>query len=90
MNAVLNFKGSDGEQGISVYNNGAHIGTNTREMNVDERFEENDREIHIGRFMSIIGSGHFATVEVDELSFYNRYLTDDEIASLNQIIGYNT
>ena len=83
---MLNFKGSDGEQGISVYNNGAHIGTNTTKINVDERYEENNRQIEIGRYISSpLGTVFYATVEVDELSFYNRYLTDDEIASLNQI-----
>ena len=84
VNAVLNFKGPDGEQGISVYNNGTHIGTNTTKINVEERFQENNREIQIGRFRSFVAV-HYATVEVDELSFYNRYLTDEEIASLNQI-----
>ena len=84
VNAVLNFKGPDGAQGISGYNNGTHIGTNTTKINADERFQENNREIHIGLLDSFVNA-HYATVEVDELQFYNRYLTDEEIARLHQI-----
>ena len=83
VHAVLNFIGPDEGQGISIYNNGNHVGTNNTKHITDNENGQNDGHIEVGRLVGLI-QAHYASVDVDELYFFNRTLTDAEIKSLSQ------
>ena len=80
LHAVLNYIGPNDHQGINVYHNGGHIGNSTK--NFGQHGRSNGR-IFIGKLAYEIND-HYASVEVDELLFYNRALTEDEITMLSE------
>ena len=85
VHAVLNFTGPDEGQGISIYNNGNHVGIDNTKHITDNEYGLNDRQIEVGRLAGILsGNAHYPSVDVDKLSFFNRSFTDAEITSLSQ------
>ena len=90
VHAVLNFIGPNEGQGIRIYNDGKLIGNDTTKYNGS--FAQSNGRIQIGRldtrFLNDLSSTapFFAHVEVDELSIYNRTLTEPEIILLKQSI----
>ena len=90
VHAVLNFIGPNEGQGIRIYNDGKLIGNDTTKYNGS--FAQSNGRIQIGRldtrFLNDLSSTapFFAYVEVDELSIYNRTLTEPEIILLTQNI----
>ena len=86
----MNFIGPNEGQGIRIYNDGRLIGTDTTKPN--ETNSPSNGGIQIGRvdFLWINNPSStfpfYASVEVDELSIYNRTLTEPEIILLKQNI----
>ena len=83
VHVVLNYIGPNLGQGIWVYNNGRVIGHDvTKRSNI--QYSQGDGEIHIGFLQTLLPI--YASVEVDQLFFFNRSLTDSEITKLSQNI----
>ena len=86
----MNFTGPNEGQGIRIYNDGKLVGTDTTKSN--ETNSPSNRGIQIGRvdfrWINNPRSTYpfYASVEVDELSIYNRTLTETEIILLKQNI----
>ena len=78
---VLNFLGPNDGQGIHIYYNGEL--KSVKDKPVQHTYAEGDRRIVIGRYYS--GNNNtkydrFASVQVDELLFFNQALKLDEIS----------
>ena len=89
VHTVLNFIGPKEGQGIRIYNDGKLIGTDIIKFNAS--FTQSDGRIQIGRAdLNVAGTANtmqfYASVEVDELSIYNRTVTEPEIILLKQNI----
>ena len=82
VHSVLNFIGPNNGQGISVYQDGQHKGNATTKDSTSSSDPSIGR-IVIGRLLN----GHYASVQVDELLFFNQTLTESEITMLNQYTG---
>ena len=70
------------DKGIWVYNNGRVIGNDVTKDSY--QYTQGDGEIHIGLLETF--HSYYASVEVDQLFFFNRTLTDSEITKLSQKI----
>ena len=81
VHGVLNFLGPNDEEGIRIYQNGKHVGNHTS-MAQSSNTEPNGR-IGIGRSFTEVGD-FYGSVQVDELLFFNRNLTEAEITQLSQ------
>ena len=89
VHTVMNYVGPNEGQGIRVYNDGqltASATTKNRDTHLPS-----DGRIAIGRFNARgRGSGEifpfYASVEVDELSIFNRSLTEPEIIQIIQLV----
>ena len=87
---MLNFVGPNEGQEIRIYNDGKLIGNDTTKSNGS--FARSNGGIQIGRvdFRYINNPNEtfpfYASVEVHELSIYNRTLTEPEIILLKQNI----
>ena len=78
---VLNFLGPNDEEGIRIYENGKHVGNHT--IITQSSTTESNGRIVIGRAFTEINN-YYASVQVDELLFFNRSLTKQEIGMLSQ------
>ena len=81
VHGVLNFLGPYDEEGISIYQNGIHVGNHTI-ITQSSTTEPNGR-IVIGRAVTEV-NGFYGSVQVDELLFFNKSLTETEIRMLSQ------
>ena len=79
---MLNFIGPNNGQGISIYQDGEHKGNETTKDSTSSPDPSSGR-IVIGRLLN----GHYASVQVDELLFFNQTLTESEITMLSQYSG---
>ena len=81
VHSVLNFLGPNDQEGISIYQNGQHVGNHTT-INQSST-NAPDGKIVIGRVFTEINN-FYASVQVDELLFFNQTLTEAEIRLLSQ------
>ena len=81
VHGVLNFLGPNDEEGIRIYENGKHVGNHT--IITQSSTTESNGRIVIGRAFTEINN-YYASVQVDELLFFNRSLTEQEIGMLSQ------
>ena len=80
VHGVLNFLGPNDGEGIRIYENGKHVGNDTI-ISQSSRNESNGR-IVIGRsYTELIFD---ASVQVDEMVFFNKSLTEAEITLLSR------
>ena len=79
--AVINYIGPNDGQGITIYHDGRLLENDTTKFN--NTYSPTNGEIAIGR-VNFGGQLFYGLVEVDELLFYNRVLTDAEIILLSQ------
>ena len=78
--SVLNYIGPNDHQGINIYHDGGHVGNGTKTVKQTSRV---NGRIIIGK-VTYEQRGFYASVQVDELLFYNRALTEEEITMLSQ------
>ena len=81
VHGVLNFLGPNDGEGIRIYQNGKHVGNHTTVIQ-SSTTEPNGR-IAIERAFTEIHN-YYASVQVDELLFFNHSLTEQEIRMLSQ------
>ena len=81
VHGVLNFLGPNDEEGIRIYENGKHVGNHT--IITQSSMTESNGRIAIGRAFTEIHN-YYASVQVDELLFFNHSLTEQEIRMLSQ------
>ena len=82
VHGVLNFLGPNDGEGIRIYENGKHVGNDTTVNLFKSPRNESNGQIVIGRLYA----EHLleASVQVDELMFFNKSLTEAEIALLSR------
>ena len=71
------------QQAIWIYQDGAHVTTQSRKSEVS-RIRPGNGRIVVGKVTSNDRQFEFASVEVDELCLFNRVLTEAEIKILSQ------
>ena len=76
---VLNYIGPENGQGIRNYNDGAEVESDTTKN--QQSFSPGDGRIVVGRFFTDRNQ-QYASVQVDELIFFNRTLTSAEVNSV--------
>ena len=87
IHAVLNFIGTNDEEVIRIYNNGVQV-TNEEIGQTNRTQSTSDGRIVIGRlYTNEDEDSDYASVQVDELLFFNQTLTEPEIAMLSKITG---
>ena len=82
---VINFIGPNAREGFQIYHDGINVlNDTTKASNSNSRgyIPPNNGRIVIGRYL-IDHDGLYASVQVDELLFYNRTLTEPEITMLS-------
>ena len=78
--AVLNYIGPSNGEGIRIFYNGAQVASDT--SNDGGSHSAGDGRIVVGRY-NTGEDGNYASVEVDELIFFNRSLSTLEIRTLH-------
>ena len=73
---VLNYFGLNNGQGIQVYFNGAEAGRDTTK--VSKTFSGGDGRVVLGR-QKTDSDGNYASVDVDELLFFNTKLSNAQV-----------
>ena len=81
VHAVLNFLGPNNQEGISIYQNGQHVGNHATITQSSSNAP--DGRIVVGRVLTGVNN-YYASVQVDELLFFNQTLTEAEIRLLSQ------
>ena len=71
-------------EGFKIYNDGIEVGSDI--IHFEHSYGVGDGRILIGRSFSGV-DGNYASVEVDELLFFNEALTEPEIIQLKQQIN---
>ena len=79
---IINYIGSEDGEGIRIYYDGVRRENDTS-MNLNS-FNTGDGRIVIGRVYTDIDD-RYASVQLDELIFFNIKLSDSEISILSQI-----
>ena len=80
---MLNYIGPNTGEGIRVYYNGGGVGGDNTKWNRSP--SAGDGRIVVGRYYTG-RSQRYASVEVDELIFFNRYLSIEEIRMLYNVV----
>ena len=81
VHGVFNFLGPNDEEGIRIYENGKHVWNHTT-VTQSSTTESNGR-IVIGRAFTELNN-YYASVQVDELLFFNHSLNEHKIRMLSQ------
>ena len=76
---VLNFMGPNHGEGIQIYYNGAQVASDRTKSSGSR--PSGDGRIVVGRYYPDFEL-YYASVQVDELIFFNRYLIREEISVL--------
>ena len=79
---VLNYFGPDDGQGITIHYNGAQVGSDTRQR-IGTALPGDGRIVVGRRFTG--RNRAYASIEVDELIFFNKFLGTTDIAALYNI-----
>ena len=79
---MLNFIGPNEGPGISIYQDGHHKGNDITSPSTSSN--QGDGKIVIGRFYTGPSYPYYASVEVDQMLFFNEPLTEAEILILSQ------
>ena len=82
---VINFTGPNAGEGFQIYHDGVNVRNDTTKVSLANSLRylpPNNGRIVIGRFRVDADSG-YASVQVDELLFYNRTLTKPESTMLS-------
>ena len=81
MHVTANYIGPDTGEGIRAYQNG--LLTIVDEIKTSKSYSPGSGHVTIG---GVKGSGdYYVSLEIDELAFFNRKLSDDEIDELYQM-----
>ena len=77
---VFNYIGTNNAESVAIYHDGVHVGSSTQKT----VYTRNARPgvVVIGRYFVQFQEKYFASVMVDELLFFNRYLTTQEVQIL--------
>ena len=79
----MNFLGQNDGQGTALYHDGVMVGRSST-LSDTYRKSLSSRRIVIGKYAAV--HDHFyASLQMDELKFFNHSLTDAEITSLSQL-----
>ena len=81
---MFNFIGSNDEERIIVYNNGEKA-TSDQSINMNNNFTHGKGRIAIGRHYSELNE-KYVSVQLDELLFFNKALTEAQIMLLSKYI----
>ena len=82
IHSVLNLIGPNEGPGISIYQDGEHKGNDITSPSLS--YNQGDGKIVIGRFYTGPDNPYYASVEVDQMLFFNEPLTEAEILMLSQ------
>ena len=82
IHTVMNYIGPNNGEGIQIYQNSRNI-ANATELG-DHEYFEGPVNLTLGRHYNG-GDNLYGTVQVDELYYFNRVLTEAEIRMLSQI-----
>ena len=66
-------------QGITAYVDGTQIGRDTGKISSSKN--TGDGWVSVGK-RTVAGGGHYVSASVDEIKFYNRQLTQQEICDM--------
>lgn len=82
---VINFIGPDEGEGIRIYHDGVSVanGTTKSYLACDQSACRPDGRIVVGRDNTRIDTG-YCSLQVDELAFFNKALSQEEITMLSQ------
>ena len=80
---ALNYIGPDNGQGIRIYHDGVQTGSDN--ITSEETFLAGEDWVVVGRFYTKRNQ-EYATVDVDELLFFNQELSDQEIMNIANLI----
>ena len=80
---MFNYIGTTNAEGVVIYHDGIHVGSSTQKMS----YARNGRPgiVVIGRYFVQFLEQYFASVMMDELLFFNRYLTPQEVQILYNV-----
>ena len=79
---VLNYNGPDNGEGAEVYFNAVHNGRD--DSKVSKTFSPGDGRVVVGR-QRTDGDERYASVDVDELLFFNYKLSNLQITQINNM-----
>ena len=77
---MLNYKGPNNGEGITLYINRAEVKSDTTKY-TGLSYSPGDGRIVVGRRFTQ-DDGYYITAEVDELIYFNAALTDDHVQSI--------
>ena len=80
---VLNFIGPNNGQGIRIYYNGHEVAS--KSVRSERSVPPVDSTIVVGKYYTNLNQD-YATAQIDELIFFNHYLTLEEITTLGNEI----
>ena len=77
---VFNYIGTKDAEGVTIYHDGTEVGSSTQKTSFTR--STGPGVVVIGRYFVQYLEDFFASVMVDELLFFNRYLTGQEVEIL--------
>ena len=77
---VFNYVGTNNAEGVTIYHDGVEVGSNTQKTPYYNN--AGSGIVVLGRYYVQALEQSFASVMVDELLFFNRYLTEEEVQIL--------
>ena len=78
---VLNYIGPNNEEGIRIYENGIQTGSDDTQS--AHAYQPGEGRVVIGRQYTDVDAA-YASVDIDELLFFNETLSDQDIRDLNK------
>ena len=81
---LLNYIGPNNGQGIRIYYNGEQVASDTRKSNLYSEHQPGNGRIVVGRYYTNKDQ-RYASVEIDELVFFNNSLNLEEIEYLSTV-----
>ena len=79
---VLNYIGTEDVQGNKIYIDG--VDTESDFTLNDASQEEGDGRTVVGRYLTNVDD-HYASVDIDELLFFNEALNDDQVSQIKNL-----
>ena len=81
MHVVLNYIGPNNGQGIRIYHDGLQVGSD--DTKTDVTFSPGDGCVCVGTYDDV---SVYASVDVDELLFFNEALSDQQIMNIKNMV----
>ena len=82
---VLNYIGPQGGEGFTVYYNGVQSGNGTTKGSLNTAVSSGDGGVVVGKYPTNLNL-QYSGVDIDELLFFNRRLSDQDVQAISNMI----